>query len=70
MLQADADYPSPSVPSTNRFHQVRREVRRAGSAFLDATELLEGPDYKVTVRMAQLCQWLLDRLARAERRAA
>jgi hypothetical protein len=63
-------YPSQPAPSSNPYRQLRREVRRAGSAFLDATELLQGQDYKVTAQMYALCEWLLRRLATAERRAA
>jgi hypothetical protein len=62
--------PSTPNPKADRLRQTRREIRRAGSAFLDATELLQGSDYAVAVRVSELCDLLLRRLTLAERRSA
>ena len=70
MFQAAAEYPSQPHPSnSDQFRQLRREVRRAGSVFLDAAQVLDGRDYLIAVKLSEVSDWLLTRLDRAERRA-
>ncbi len=62
--------PATTIRRADRLRQTRIEIRVAGSAFLAAAKLLEGPSFAVALKMSELSQWLLDRLAKAERRVS
>jgi hypothetical protein len=63
--------PAPATsPRTTSLSQARRELRRCGSALIDVAPYLSGHDFEVAVRMSDASEWLLGRLAAAERRAA
>jgi hypothetical protein len=58
----------PSTPRINRLRQARRQLLVGASALLDATPMLSAGDYLVAAKTIDLCDFLLIRLARAERR--
>jgi hypothetical protein len=60
---------TPTNPKTDRLRETRREIRRAGSALIDVSEYLQGKDLALAVRLTELCDFLLVRLASAERQA-
>jgi hypothetical protein len=62
--------PSTSSPRSARLHRIRIELRRGGSAAMDACELLEGRDYALAARLVDGAERLVARLATLERRAA
>lgn len=57
----------PRKAKAERLREIRREIRRGGSAALDAAELLRGQEYAIAAQLVELSDWLLVRLA--ERRA-
>ena len=62
----------PSTPHTRstRLRQLRIELRRGGSAALDACELLQGRDFALAAKLVDGAERLLARLGKLERRVS